>query len=953
MDMKALLEKMTKFAGEPEQKPGDQVRGTEKAKATKSGKDHPFKGRLVGGESTSPEGNMLSELSQEAQDKSVEWDLAEAWEQFKEEAFKDTAEKRPARKGSREEKYGKRGHKEQPRYKNIKESAGDEASIIVDEVVGLIGEGHTEVSPDVITTKVSAALGRPFMLKDLVAANNASPELQHYIDSINPSKIKFSTDILTVKNQDPVKDKEKSEAGVANMAARAASRPRLGESVEQHRKVFKNKAGKSIGEIGIDPEASPGNGPWYVKHYATGYDVVGFDDAAEAKEELMYVEANPSAVGSDASSADMFGTPVDSSNMHGMNEGWGKGQDRVSLPDEPSTYWNGKGQLSKEYNELYAKLVPSMGPADTIEGEVLRAASKIVYRHYNDGDEFNQASFSQLEEFIGKVRSYDDLAHKATVFALAAEGEYHPNTGWDSLDVMEYGPEDYDDDDYDEDDSTWYEEPEWDQDEDELDESAELNEGIGIGDIIKFKQPFEHKGQEFMYGQVTGFGLDPNKLGQGAGYGPTTATPYAGAKVRTLGVNLKRTPYHAHDDYYGKVYVPLGTFDGVDQHQEIQKFKELYGFPKPGQDIDYSKMLAEGFFGDLKKSVNTGYVKGLRKGLRDTINPEHHSEYDIDSVLTKDQAIEKLKAANANGHIVPKTEGWESGPEERAPRERDPDAEYDQARQEKLDAPYAQKEPVAKGYQVVDLTTKQPVVDTMFATKGEAMAYIMQHHSKNLAYRAINEGYTPLRDLEDYNAKKKALQDIQMDPSTSQDPLLSAELARRLDSLNQQYSSLKEMVGKIKESRGHKVLGTWFKNQELQDKFAKGEVTIPTPAERKEQERIAKAKSKKEQVKEYGATSTGSPTSTGPAPATGINPLDPEAVKKAMSATTQLKAVSGSPAPAPNLAKALDAASQGKPVDATNAKIMEPVMDIVKKATTDPKLANRFRDLAQQAKLTP
>lgn len=42
-DMRKLLESMTKFAGEPKQKPGDQVRGKEKAT-----KQNPFKGRLVG-----------------------------------------------------------------------------------------------------------------------------------------------------------------------------------------------------------------------------------------------------------------------------------------------------------------------------------------------------------------------------------------------------------------------------------------------------------------------------------------------------------------------------------------------------------------------------------------------------------------------------------------------------------------------------------------------------------------------------------------------------------------------------------------------------------------------------------------------------------------------------------------------------------------------------------------
>jgi hypothetical protein len=45
-DMRKLLESMDKFAGEPTQKPGDQVRGTDNPK--KSGKKHGFDDRLVG-----------------------------------------------------------------------------------------------------------------------------------------------------------------------------------------------------------------------------------------------------------------------------------------------------------------------------------------------------------------------------------------------------------------------------------------------------------------------------------------------------------------------------------------------------------------------------------------------------------------------------------------------------------------------------------------------------------------------------------------------------------------------------------------------------------------------------------------------------------------------------------------------------------------------------------------
>lgn len=45
-----------------------------------------------------------------------------------------------------------------------------------------------------------------------------------------------------------------------------------------------------VGEVGIDTEASPGNGPYYAKHYESGYDVVGFDSVEEALAELAAVE---------------------------------------------------------------------------------------------------------------------------------------------------------------------------------------------------------------------------------------------------------------------------------------------------------------------------------------------------------------------------------------------------------------------------------------------------------------------------------------------------------------------------------------------------------------------------------------------------------------------------------------------------------------------------------------
>jgi hypothetical protein len=56
---------------------------------------------------------------------------------------------------------------------------------------------------------------------------------------------------------------------------------------DQTVKIVK-RGGKPVGEIGIDAEASPGNGQYYVKLYDGSYDAAGFDTAEEALKELRY-----------------------------------------------------------------------------------------------------------------------------------------------------------------------------------------------------------------------------------------------------------------------------------------------------------------------------------------------------------------------------------------------------------------------------------------------------------------------------------------------------------------------------------------------------------------------------------------------------------------------------------------------------------------------------------------
>ena len=201
MDMRQLLEAMNKFAGEPEQKPGDQVRGTEKAKPTKSGEAHPFKGRLVGGESTEPSNNMLGELSQLSQDMAIENKLKEMWANFNE-ADIGVNPKRPARKGSRSETVGYRGHKEQPRYKTVKEVE------VIKPIQPTNGSTNPAADPNAIknaiaaTTAMKAATGTaapaPNLAKALDAASQGKP-----ISSTDAKVMEPVMDIISKAAQDP------------------------------------------------------------------------------------------------------------------------------------------------------------------------------------------------------------------------------------------------------------------------------------------------------------------------------------------------------------------------------------------------------------------------------------------------------------------------------------------------------------------------------------------------------------------------------------------------------------------------------------------------------------------------------------------------------------------------------------------------------------------------------
>ena len=126
MDIKQLLEKMEEFAGEKDgQKPGDQWKGTDSAPPGK---------KLVGASES-----VLKDLSKGPTAKTREQELSEEFQAFLEAEFKDTVDKRPARKNARHS----RGHEPQPRYKTIKADEGAEQDPIVATVVKQMRPGLT------------------------------------------------------------------------------------------------------------------------------------------------------------------------------------------------------------------------------------------------------------------------------------------------------------------------------------------------------------------------------------------------------------------------------------------------------------------------------------------------------------------------------------------------------------------------------------------------------------------------------------------------------------------------------------------------------------------------------------------------------------------------------------------------------------------------------------------
>ena len=157
-----------------------------------------------------------------------------------------------------------------------------------------------------------------------------------------------------------------------------------------------------------------------------------------------------------------------------------------------------QGDLKSRNEALWDKLVPSSGPSKSVEGEMLRAMNRLVYRWYNDGDKFYQGygtetagpahSFlvnssqinreeqrkleSLFDAVVGKYgdevyeKMLDEVAELVLSYVEGIPEDQYEELGREMFDFdSEYEDEEEDDDDYD-----YYGEDEYEDDEDYLEE---------------------------------------------------------------------------------------------------------------------------------------------------------------------------------------------------------------------------------------------------------------------------------------------------------------------------------------------------------------------------------------------------------------------------------------------------------------------------------------------------
>ena len=330
---------------------------------------------------------------------------------------------------------------------------------------------------------------------------------------------------------------------------------------------------------------------------------------------------------------------------------------------------------------------------------------------------------------------------------------------------------------------------------------------------------------------------------------------------------------------------------------------------------ELGKQRARDAWSDYLPAIRSEYEKGLAEGYdsRNAYNkwdPKHPD-------FAKN--YKKYKAQNPNGNLEGfinklkgKTvkEGWESGPEEYKEPYDDADDAYDRQRQEKIDTE-AEKE-----------WAKLPKVST---------------------YKLVGRGPNMEPNYEfpgEYASQEEAIaarEKLMADPKTPYP----------------QHIGIRT-INRVKESRGHKIIANKLKDIERAKKFASGELKVPTPQERQAQlKKLEKKPKTAEDLQPMDNPQAGNVPNMLPTQADANDPAAKKQVQNVLQATQKLNAATGSKAASPEKTdQALDKIMQGKPIDASEIKTVQPLLKSIAPAAQNPQNASKLVGLINQLKST-
>jgi len=200
--------------------------------------------------------------------------------------------------------------------------------------------------------------------------------------------------------------------------------------------------------------------------------------------------------------------------------------------------------------------------------------------------------------------------------------------------------------------------------------------------------------------------------------------------------------------------------------------------------LDAMKTGAQKAAGAVKAAAGKVAQKGADAAVGAVANATGASKDDVKS------------AAQQQGGIAGKVAGMASGADPKAQQKAGQGAKMAAAKMGAKGGSGAQMakglDKLASGGAMSSQLSKQiaPFAKQLTTILGDAglrqkfMTLVKQAEKGAQAGPAESSNYTPTKDKDDYDAKKKAIQDLQADPNTSKDPELKKELVKRKTALD-------------------------------------------------------------------------------------------------------------------------------------------------------------------------